>query len=166
VVQELIDREGEAEDLGIPEGEIEAFVEQIFLCDNEVGEIHTPERLFLVSPKAMLYRNKKGKASVREGDYGVWAVVNTATLDGSIFSIYDPLKERGNRVRSRIYRLTTRDGVLFGAMRKVSDWTRIWNLALVPNGVRLDSDETIQNLTLAMEKEKASPKVFPGALVP
>jgi hypothetical protein len=166
VVEELIERENEAEDLGIPEREIEAFIEQIFFCDNEVGEIHTPERLFLISPRAMIYKNKKGKASAREGNYGVWAIVNTGNLDGPTFLVYDPLKERGNRVKSRIYRLETKDGVLFGAMRKVSDWTRIWSLALVPNEVKPVLDEMIQNLVLVTEEEKASPKVFPGALVP
>jgi hypothetical protein len=166
VVEELIERENEAEDLGIPEREIEAFIEQIFFCDNEVGEIHTPERLFLISPRAMIYKNKKGKASAREGNYGVWAIVNTGNLDGPTFLVYDPLKERGNRVKSRIYRLETKDGVLFGAMRKVSDWTRIWSLALVPNEVKPVLDETIQNLVLVVEGETASPEVFPGALVP
>jgi hypothetical protein len=136
VVEELIDRESEAEDLGIPEGEIESFIEQIFFCDNEVKEIHVPERLFLLSPRAMIYKNKEGKTLVREGDYGVWAVVNTGIGDGSTFSVYDPIKERRNRVKSRIYRLETKNGVLFGAMRRVSDWTRIWNLTFVPHEVK------------------------------
>jgi len=166
VVEELIERESEAEDLGIREGEIESFIEQIFLSDNEVKEVHVPERIFLISPKAMIYRNKEGKALVREGNYGVWAVVNTGTLDGSIFSVYDSLKERGHRVKSRIYRIETKGGVLFGAMRRVSDWTRVWNLALVPHEVKLDSDETIQNLVLVMEGEKTLPEVSPEALVP
>jgi hypothetical protein len=166
VVEELIGRENEAEDLGIPEGEIEAFIEQIFFCDNEAGEMHIPERLFLVSPRAMIYKNKKGKALVREGDYGVWAVVNTGTRDGPTFLVYDSLKERGHRVKSRIYRLETKDGVLFGAMRKVSDWTRIWNLAFVPNEVKPIIDGMIQNPVLVTEGEKSSPGVFPGALVP
>ena len=177
MVEELIERESEAEDLGIPEGEIEAFIEQI-LFSNEGGEVHSqegiffvfpkfmiykPNQLFLISPKAVIYRKKAGeRVLVREGDYGTSAVVNMGTRDGSVFSIYDPLKEKGSRVKSRIYRLQTKDGVLFGAMRKVSDWTRIWNLAFTPNGVRLDYDETIQNPVLVIEREKG----LSEALVP
>jgi hypothetical protein len=182
VVQELIDREGEAEDLGIPEGEIEAFTEQIFSF-NEEEEVHNPEGIFFISPKAMIYKpdgflfispkakiyrkiTERKKALTREGNYGTWAVVNMGIRDGSIFSIYNPLKERGQRVKSRIYRLKTKDGTLFGATRKISDWTRIWNLALVPNGFRLDYDEKIQTLVLVMEGEKASPEALAGAIVP
>ncbi len=182
VVEELVERENEAEDLGIPEGEIEAFMEQIveeIFSFNE-GEtdgiffispkamIYKPKGIFSISPKATVYRRKAGvkEALVREGDYGTWAAVNTGIREGRPFSVYDYFKDRGNRVKSRIYRMEIKDGVLFGAMRKVSDWTRIWNLALVPHGVKLDSDETIQNLVLVMEEEKASPEVFPGSLVP
>ncbi len=182
VVEELIERENEAEDLGIPEGEIEAFMEQIveeIFSFNE-GEpdgiffispkamIYKPKGIFSISPKATVYRRRAGvkKALVREGNYGTWAVVNTGIREGTRFSIYNSLSERGQRVKSRIYRMEIKDGALFGAMRRASDWTRIWNLALVPHGVKLDSDETIQNLVLVMEEEKASPEVFPGSLVP
>jgi len=169
LVEELIDRESEAEDLGIPEREIEAFIEQI-LSSNEGGEVHNqegiffvfpksmiykPNELFLISPKAVIYRKRaRERVLVREGYYGVWAVVNTGTRDGSIFLVYDSLKERGHRVKSRIYRLETKNGVLFGAMRRVSEWTRIWNLALVPSGVKPIIDEMVQNLVLVMEKEE------------
>jgi hypothetical protein len=179
LVEELIDRESEAEDLGIPEGEIEAFTEQIIFSlfsnegQNQEGiffvfpkfMIYRPNALFFTSPKAKIYRKKAGeKVLVRERNYGVSAVVNMGNRDGSIFSICDPLKERGNRVKSRIYRLQTKDGALFGAMRRVSEWTRIWNLAFVPNGLRLDLDyeEKIQNPVLVIEREEE----LSGALVP
>jgi hypothetical protein len=171
VVEELIERENEAEDLGIPEGEIEAFIEQIIeqiFSFNEEGEsdgiffispkamIYNPKGIFLISPKSTVYRRKTGvkKALVREGDYGTWAVVNTGIREGTRLSVYDSLGEGGHKVRSRIYRIKIKDGVLFGAMRKVSDWTRIWNLAFVPNGVRLDLDydEKIQNPVLVIER--------------
>ena len=183
VVEELIEREREAEDLGIPEGEIEAFIEQIIeeIFSLNEGEqdgiffispkamIYRPKGIFSISPKATIYRGwaERKKVLVREGNYGTWAVVNTGIREGTRFSVYDSLSERGHRVKSRIHRIETKEGVLFGAMRKVSDWTRIWNLALVPHGVKLDSDETIQNLVLVKEgEEKASPEAFPGTLVP
>jgi hypothetical protein len=165
VVEELIKRENEAEDLGISEGEIEAFIEQI-LFSKGGGEVYTPERLFIISPEAMIYKNREGKALVREGDYGAWAIVNTGIRDGTKFSSYEYLCERGQRVKSRIYRLksqiyhlVTEDGplfgaTLFGAMRRVSDWTRVWNLALVPHEAKLDPDEVIQNWVLVMEEKK------------
>jgi hypothetical protein len=161
VVEELIERESEAEDLGIPEKEIEEFIEQI-LFSKEGMEVYDQEGLFLISPKAMIYKNKEGKTLVRKGDYGTWAIVNTGIREGSTFSIYSYFNERGSRVWSRIYRINTKNGVLFGAMEKFSDWTRIWNLALSPNGVEPFSDETIQNLVLVMEGERTSPE----ALVP
>lgn len=182
VVEELIERESEAKDLGIPEGEIEAFVEQIIeqiLSFNEEGEkdgiffispkamIYKPKGLFLISPKSTIYRRRaeRKKALVREGNYGTWAVVNTGIREGTRLSFYDSLSEKGHRVKSRIYRIEIKDGVLFGAMRRVSNWTRVWNLALVPHGVKLDSDEMIQNLVLVKEEEeRASPG--PEALVP
>jgi hypothetical protein len=156
VVEELIERESEAEDLGIPEGEIEAFVEQIIeqiFSFNEKGE---SDGIFFISPKTMIYRKRAGeeKALVREGNYGTWAVVNTGIREGTRLSVYDSLSERGHRVKSRIYRIKIKDGVLFGAMRKVSDWTRVWNLALVPHEVKPVIDEMIQNLILVMERER------------
>ncbi len=120
--------------------------------------IYKPRGLFLISPKATIYRRwaERKEAMVREGNYGVWAVVNTGIREGTKLSLYDSLSERGHRVKSRIYRIETKDGVLFGAMRKVSDWTRIWNIALVPHGVNLDSDdEMIQNIVLVMDREEA-----------
>jgi len=177
LVKELIERESEAEDLKIPEGEIEAFIEQIFSFNEEEGEkdgiffispkamIYEPRGLFLISPKATIYRRWAGRkrALVREGDYGTWAVVNTGIREGTSLSFYDSLSERGHRFKFRIYRLEAKDGVLFGAMRKVSDWTRIWNLALVPHGVKLDSDGgMIQNLVLVVDREKA----LQGDLIP
>jgi hypothetical protein len=181
VVEELIRRENEAEDLGIPEREIEEFVEQI-LFSKEGEEFYVPERLFLISPKAMVYKNREGKTLVREGDYGAWAIVNTGIRDGAKFSVYDSLSEKGQRVKSRIYRLKsqiyhleTNEGplfgfTLFGAMRRVSNWTRVWNLALVPHEAKLDPDKVIQNWVLAVEGERASSgalsREFPEALVP
>lgn len=151
VVEELIDREEDSEKVEVPQGKVEEFISHLLLTEEGQRVYDFVEKLVLISPKAMVYRNSKGEVLAKEGDYGEWAMVYLGKYSHTDLTLNTWLyKDKNKEPTIQVHRLMTKSGFLFCASKRATRWTRIWTLVLVPQGTTLEA--YVQNPTLVLEQ--------------